>query len=483
MKFPADFKLGISTASYQIEGAWNVSDKGESVWDRFTHQRPSPIRDASDGDVACDSYNKYKEDIEILKDLGVDGYRISLSWTRILPGGFPNKVSEDGIRYYKNLLENLKAQGIEPVVCIYHWDHPVVLEEMGGWTNELMVTWFADYARVVFNHLGDHIKTYVTLNEVADNCKQAYGSGDKAPGKTMPEIAPYLCVHNMLKAHAKVYHMYADEYRSQQNGIIGIVLQCMSYYPKYQNDTETPEVFFDFNCGWMLDPLFSENGGYPAVMKERIGENSKLEGYPKSRLPEFTEEEIDYIRGSADFIGLNHYTSVLTEPALKSNDETLWYQDHGVIRSYNESWPRTASSWLRVVPQGFGDLLRKLKNRYNNPAVYVLENGIADLGTSLQDTERIQYLHDYIREMLLAINRDNCNVKTYFIWSLLDNFEWESGYSERFGLVNIDFNNFNRSRTPKLSYNWYKQLISTRQLSPIENLKSSNTTYSVHVLH
>ncbi|XP_043285799.1 myrosinase 1-like isoform X2 [Venturia canescens] len=466
MKFPPDFILGVAGAAYQIEGGWNASDKGINVWDEYTHRNPSPIQDGSNGDVACDSYHKYKEDVELLGDLGVGYYRISLSWSRILPTGFPNKVSHDGIQYYKNLLDELKTKGIKPLVTIYHWDHPAILEEMGGWTNELMVTWFADYARVIFNELGDRVEIFATLNEPTSYCTRPSDEPQISPGTALPGISPYICMHNSLKAHAKVYHMYDKEYRKQQNGKIGIVLGCANAYPKNSNDTETPEVYFSFFCGWAADPIFSESGDYPEVMKNRIGENSKMEGYPRSRLPAFTQDEINYIRGSADYIGLNHYSSVLTEPAPKSNT-TLWYRDHGVYTSFNASWPRSASSWLRVVPQGFGHLLRILKNRYNNFPVYVLENGFSDDGTSLNDTQRIQYLHDYIKELLLAVNRDKCPVKGYFVWSLLDNFEWNDGYKFRFGIVNVDFQKSDRPRTPKQSFEWVKQLIRTRELPPV----------------
>lgn len=180
---PWGFKLGVATSAYQIEGGWNASDKGENVWDRYTHGIPSPIEDGSNGDVAADSFHKYKEDVKLLKNLGVDYYRFSLSWSRILPSGFSNLISRDGIQYYKDLLDELAAAGIEPLVTIYHWDHPAILEELGGWTNDMMITWYADYARVVFDQLGDRIKMFSTLNEPANICVFTHGTPDRAPGK------------------------------------------------------------------------------------------------------------------------------------------------------------------------------------------------------------------------------------------------------------------------------------------------------------
>lgn len=465
LKIPPNFYFGVSTASYQIEGGWNASDKGVNVWDWWTHEKPSAISDRSNGDVACDSYHKYKEDVALLKDLGVNHYRISLSWSRILPNGFANVVSKSGIQYYKNLLDDLKTAGIEPMVTLYHFDHPHILEELGGWTNELMATWFADYASVVFRELGDRVKIWMTVNEPNILCNGAYQDGNNAPGKNMSGVGPYLCVHNMIKAHAKAYHIYNDEFRQSQKGKIGTVFPCGSNYPIYANDTESADISFQYECGWVGHTIFTDEGDYPAVMKERIAENSKLEGYSKSRLPEFTKEEIDYIRGTADFLGLNHYSSLMVEPAPKLSN-TPWHKDIGIITSYNASWPHTASDWLRVVPQGLGDVLRKLKSEYNNLPIYITENGYPDRGTSLMDTKRIEYFHDYLREMLIAVNRDGCNVQGYSAWSFLDSFEWNKGYTEQFGMIRIDFTSQNRTRTPKLSYSWYKELLRTRKLPP-----------------
>lgn len=468
-KFPEDLIIGASTASYQIEGAWNESGKGESVWDRFTHNKPQYIEDGSTGDVACDSYHKYKEDVAILKDIGFDFYRFSISWTRIFPTGFPNKISAEGIKYYNDLIDELKSKGLEPFVTIYHWDHPQVLEKLGGWTNSLMIDWFTSYARVVIKEFGHKVKFFATLNEPMVFCPEGYGGLTKAPGINLHLYAEYICMHNVLKAHAKVYHMYDEEFRPTQKGKIGIVNPCQYYFSKEENDTQTRDVAFQYSCGWVSHPIFSKKGDYPQVMRERIDENSKLQGWPSSRLPKFTPDEIKYIRGSSDFFGLNHYTSFIAIPQMRKKG-SLWFNDAGYYRTVNPKWPGAASSWLKVVPEGFRHMLNKIRREYNNPVVYVTENGYSDRD-GLNDYGRMNYYHSYIEQLLLAI-KDGCKVKGYAFWSLLDNFEWEKGYTERFGIIHVDFNDPNRKRELKNSAKWFKNVLRSRKLLPINSTEN-----------
>ncbi|XP_024947339.1 myrosinase 1 isoform X2 [Cephus cinctus] len=442
------------------------SNKSENVWDRFTHEpRPGRIVNNDTGDVACDSYHKYKKDVELLREIGFDVYRLSLSWSRILPNGFANKISQDGLDYYKKVLAELEANGIEPLVTLYHWDHPQIIEDLGGWTNEEIVDYFGDYARVVFRELGPRVKYFCTINEPEEFCARGYGLGTKAPGKEIHGIGEYLCSHNVLKAHARAYHIYDKEFRPTQNGTIGIVLSLSYAYPKDPDDATSVETHFQFNAGWFCHPIFSASGDYPSLMKEKIASASLEQGYPRSRLPEFSQEWIEYIRGSSDFLGVNHYTSTLVEPGVESVVPSV-FADRKIILSPDPSWPRANSSWLYVVPKGFGDLLRLLAKEYNNPVMYVTENGVS-AAEETNDLNRIQYFHDYLKEMLLAMNRDGVNVKGYLAWSLLDNFEWTQGYSERFGLVHVDFNDPERKRTLKMSANWWKNVLKTRKLEPV----------------
>lgn len=219
-----------------------------------------------------------------------------MSWTRLLPKGYANYVSEDGLNYYKNLLNELVANNIKPMVTLYHWDHPQSIEDLGGWTNDKMVEWFTEYARIVFKELGPKIKYFITINEPSIFCTKAYGLGEYAPGKKDHGIGEYQCVHNMLKAHARTYHIYQKEFKSTQKASIGIVESCKHFYPKDANDKTSSKVAFEFKCGWTYHPIFSEEGDYPKIFKERIAEKSKLQGYPQSRLPKFTQEWIRSIR-------------------------------------------------------------------------------------------------------------------------------------------------------------------------------------------
>ncbi|XP_046486759.1 myrosinase 1-like [Neodiprion pinetum] len=465
LTFPEGFRIGAAGASYQIEGGWNASDKGHSVWDNFTHREPWRIVDNSNGDIACDSYHKYKEDVKWLKEIGLDHYRFSLSWSRILPTGYADKVSEDGIRYYKNLIDELLRNSIEPLVTLYHWDHPQVIEEQGGWMNDMIVKWFGDYARVVFRELGPKVKIFATINEPNSFCTEGYEDGCKAPGKQLAPTGGYMCGHNVLKAHARAYHIYDREFRKSQNGKIGIVIPCGGQIAKNPGDNASVETSFQFGCGWMAHPIFSKTGDYPEVMKRNIDRNSKNEGYPRSRLPKFSPNWIKYIRGTSDYFGLNHYTTFEVSPRTKKPDD-VWALDSGLEKSVDPSWPRTASAWLRVTPFGFGDILRQIKDEYENPPVYILENGVSDSGT-LTDHQRIGYFYSYLKELITAVKQDGCNVPLYTMWSLLDNFEWNRGYTERFGILHVDFNSSNRTRTPKLSVDWWKNVLRTRKLQPV----------------
>lgn len=459
--FPDDLTIGVSGAAYQIEGAWNHSDKGESTWDSWTHKKKHLIYDQQNGDIACDSYHKYKEDIAISKDIGFNHHRLSLSWTRILPTGYSNNISKDGIEYYKNVIDEIRNKGMEPYVTIYHWDHPEYFNQYGGWLNELMVDFYVDFATVVFKELGSRVKFWTTINEPNNYCINAYGQENYAPGMRLQEKGAYICGHNMLKAHAKTYHIYNKLFRANQGGKIGIVIPCRGNFPANLNDTESAMIAFQFDCGWMANPIFSKDGDYPKIMKERIYDNSILEGFQKSHLPSFSPEEVATIRGSSDYFGLNYYTSRLCT-SMPKTDETGWYQMSGVKVFVNSAWKKALPSWAYIVPEGLGLVLRKIKEEYENPEVHILENGYADDGT-LYDIPRIEFYYSHMREVFLAKNH-GCNIKSYSVWSLLDNFEWDRGYTEKFGIVHVDFNHINRTRTQKLSSIWLKKILKNRIL-------------------
>ncbi|XP_076231706.1 myrosinase 1 [Calliopsis andreniformis] len=462
LRFPENFLFGAATAAYQVEGAWNVSDKGESTWDRYSHYRDGRIYNNDNGDVAADSYHKYKEDVAILKQLGFKSYRFSVSWPRILPTGFSNKVSSDGVRYYHNLIDELLANDIEPLMTLYHWDHPQVLEDAGGWLNEEIVDWFGDFARVVFKEYASKVKRFIPINEPTSVCVNGYSIGRHAPGKKLHGIGEYLCIHNVLKAHARAYRIYEKEFKQEHKGEVGFLVNTNGYLPENPKDMLSPEVAFAFNAGWTVHPILSKEGNYPEIMRDLINAKSKQQGYARSRLPEFEPKWIEYLRGTADFLSLNHYSSSLVKPGTQG-EVPSFQNDEGLITYANPNWKSSASSWLKVVPEGFRVTLRYLATKYGNIPIYITENGFSDHG-ALDDSDRISYYREYLKQMLLAMYEDGVNVKGYYLWSLLDNFEWQAGYNERFGIVRIDFNDPKRPRTLKKSAEWWRQVIAEKKL-------------------
>ncbi|XP_044014778.1 myrosinase 1-like [Aphidius gifuensis] len=470
-KIPDGFKIGAATAAYQIEGGWNISDKGKNNWDEFTNSKSHLILDGSNGNNACNFYHKYKEDIQIIKNAKLNHFRLSLSWSRILPTGFADKISQEGVQYYKNVLDELHAQGIEPFVTINHFDIPHVIEKMGGWTNELIVDYFGDYARIVFQEFGSRVKFWSTINEPSILCESTYHLGVFPPGMKLRDIGMYICGHNVLKAHARAYRIYDEEFRKIQNGKISIVLNCNHYIPVNDNEIDSCKIAHGFDCDWFSHPIYSKNGDYPSIMKKKIYERSKSQGYLRSRLPEFSPYWIDYIKGTFDYFGLNHYVTRMTKSIEKNIQD-----DSGVVKLINETWETTGSNEKQVVPEGIGGILRKIKNDYNNPPVYILENGRAGCGneSDINDIDRIKYHYSYMKEVLLAVNRDGCNVKAYTVWSFMDNFEWARGYSERYGLVYVNFTDSNYTRIPRLSLSWFSHIIKNKKLINFEEFNSLN---------
>ncbi|KPI95176.1 Lactase-phlorizin hydrolase [Papilio xuthus] len=461
--FPPHFMFGVATAAYQIEGAWNISGKGESIWDRYTHTHPERIFDHKTGDVAADSYHRVKEDVRLLVALGVHHYRFSISWPRILPTGLSNDINEDGIRYYSELVDQLLAKNIVPMVTLYHWDLPQALQDLGGWTNPIIAEYFHDYAKIVFEHLSDRVKVWFTFNEPLSFCQEGYGGTD-APGGNSSGFEDYLCGHNVLRAHASVYRMFERDYR-HTGGAVGIVLDFAWMEPASTalEDQKAAETARQFQFGWFAHPIFSPEGDYPPVMKQRINEISKRQNFPRSRLPVFTQEELVSLRGSSDFLGLNHYTTCLVAAGNgKIYPQPSFYTDMGVLISQNPDWPRTNSTWLRVVPWGFRRALNYIRVSYNNPPVLVTENGVS-LPRGTHDLRRVQYAASYLRAMHQAM-QDGCDVRGYTHWSLIDNFEWTRGYSERFGLYDVNYASSARTRTPRLSARFYAKLTRTRCL-------------------
>jgi beta-glucosidase/6-phospho-beta-glucosidase/beta-galactosidase len=468
--FASDFHFGVSSAAYQIEGAWNEGGKGESIWDRYTHTYPNAIVDGTNGDVAADFYHKYKEDIKRIKDLGLDSFRLSIAWTRIMPTGTINSLNQEGIDYYNDVINELIENDISPVVTIYHWDLPQYLQDLGGWTNGVLVGYFEDYADVLFSNYGDRVKLWITLNEptkVADGYGGNITGFGYAPNVSAPGVGPYLAGHVMLKAHATAYHLYNEKYRESQKGRVSITLETSWYKPLYStssSDQQAADQSLEFNLGWFANPIYSEKGDYPEIMKKKISEKSRQEGYTRSRLPEFTEEEVKYIRGTADFFGLNHYT---TYRATFRQDQPgfPFSSDTGITLSAPSDWPASRTSeWEVIVPKGLRSILKYISDYYGEKwDIVITENGFIDSG-ELMDSQRIVYITTYMMEMWKAIYIDGVNVVQYMIWSLLDDLEWTSGYRSRSGLFYVDFNDPDKIRIPKTSTVLVKNITSTRRI-------------------
>ncbi|XP_045455416.1 myrosinase 1-like [Melitaea cinxia] len=465
--FPEGFQFGASTAAYQIEGGWNEDGKGLSIWDVATHMEPSPVRDGSSGDIAADSYHLYKRDVEMMKEIGLDYYRFSVSWARILPSGFSNEINQAGINYYNNLIDEMLANGISPFVTLYHSDLPHNLQKLGGWVNPIIVDYFANYAQVVFDNFGDRVKFWITINEPKPVCYGGYGSADAAPQHNMSGVGEYLCSKNLLLAHAKAYRLYDEYYRSKQNGFIGISIHGMWHEPATDSIDDQQAVIdaMQFDWGQYAHPIFSKEGDFPYELKRNVDTKSAEQGFSQSRLPKLSESEIEYIKGTADFFGLNTYTSKLAyrnASLLEMYPVPSYYDDMGAVIVRDDLWPESVSSWLQEVPWGLTKLLLEISKRYDNPPIYITENGWSTFG-GLVDDDRIRYLRNHLDAVLDAIEAGS-NVKSYTYWSLMDNFEWLRGYREKFGLYEVDFTSLNRTRTPRKSAFIYREIVRTKTL-------------------
>ncbi len=455
MNFPKDFLWGAATSSYQIEGAWNEEGKGPSIWDEFS-RLPGKIRNDDTGEQACDHYHRWSEDLNLVSDLGLDAYRFSLSWPRILPLG-RGKVNEKGIGFYDRIIDTLLEKGVDPWVTLYHWDLPLALsKDKNGWLNPDSSKWFADYADLCFHRYGDRVNNWITLNEPWVAAILGYGQGVFAPGH-VSNVEPYQVGHNLLLAHARAVEVYRQDHKKPTRGSIGISLNCDWREPatEYPRDHQAAERALEFFLGWFADPIWL--GDYPDIMKEKLG----------SRLPTFSLEEKKLLKGSSDFFGLNHYTTLLAAetPEGRSAEGTVYgngglSEDQDVTLSADPTWSVTDMGWA-VVPWGFRKLLHWIDKRYDHPPIMVTENGCAfdnppEQGRAPQDQERIVFYESYLTEAKQAI-KEGVDLKGYFAWSLMDNFEWALGYAKRFGLIWVDFETL--ERIPKESFHWFKEFI------------------------
>ncbi|CAH0597134.1 unnamed protein product [Chrysodeixis includens] len=403
----------------------------------------------------------------MVAELGLHYYRFSISWPRLLPKGFDYKISETGKAYYNNLIDGLLKKGIEPLITIYHFDLPQSLQDLGGWTNPLIVDWFADYARVVFSLFGDRVKMWLTINEPIVICDMTYKSGTSAPGIYSPYFGAYLCNKYVLLAHAKAWRVYDEEFKPKYHGKVSLAQHLLWIEPATDADQDLAEFAMQVAVGRYSHPIYSEKGGWPPGLEKVVEELSKKRGLHKSVLPAFTQEEIELIRGTHDYYGFNLYTSRLIK---KKTEDSVnrWPQtdaaDLGAVLLEASEWGKSSVvNWLSVHPEAMRRQLKWLKKNYGDLEYVITENGMAT-NTSLHDEDRINYYKSHLMQVLLAIKEDGVNVTHYTAWSLMDNFEWMYGYSVRFGLYEVDYSDPKRTRTPRQSAKFYKNVIKSNSL-------------------
>jgi beta-galactosidase len=450
-KFPNNFVWGAATSSYQIEGATYEGGRGESIWDTFC-QEPGRISDGSNGDIACDHYHRFRQDVRLMAELGLQAYRFSIAWPRIFPNGNDVEPNTDGIAFYNQLIDELLINNIEPWVTLYHWDLPQALEDQyGGWQSHQIVDDFAKYASKCFEVFGDRVTKWITINEAWTVAVQAYEDGTKAPAKVdNPQVNVYRAGHHLLLAHARAASIYKRQYAARQKGVIGIS-NCGDFrYPLDPGSTEdqlAAERAMVFQYSWFTDPLVY--GDYPEEMKDRIGD----------RLPTFTESQRQELLGSLDFMGLNHYSTLYASPRTNPLPYGGYWNDMDVTFSSDPAWRKNYMGWS-TNPDGCRELLMWIGQRYPDLPIVITENGTSEdedaLETAQHDEGRRQYFESYIRACGEAIDR-GVLLTGYFAWSLFDNFEWEYGYTRRFGICYVDFTTL--VRTPKSSALWYRQTI------------------------
>jgi len=414
-RFPQGFLWGAATSAYQIEGAWNRDGKGESIWDRFAHS-PYRVMNGDTGDVACDHYRRMSKDVALMKELGLQTYRFSISWPRILPQG-RGAVNEKGLDFYDRLVDSLLAADIIPNATLYHWDYPQALQEAGGWPNRESVDWFVDYARVVFDRLGDRVPLWVTHNEPWVTAFIGHALGILAPGICDYSQA-YQTAHHQLLSHGRTVQLFRQ---GGYRGEIGIVLNLGHFEPatESQADLAACQRAYEENAGLFMDPLFK--GHYPEMLLDWIGPHR----------PRVREEDAALISQPIDFLGVNYYTT----------HEVSWSLSHGLLKANSApvsapGWGRTKMGW-GINPPGLAAVLLNIKENYGNPKMYVTENGCAlkdapDERGFVADWGRVNFFRDHLMAAHDAIQA-GANLHGYYAWSLMDNFEWAMGYEPRFG--------------------------------------------------
>ena len=434
--FPADFLWGTATSAYQIEGAWNEDGRGESIWDRFSHT-PGRVKGGDTGDVACDHYHRWQEDIALLQKLGVNAYRFSIAWPRVFPQG-EGEPNPKGLDFYDRLVDGLLEAGIEPFVTLYHWDLPQALHEKGGWVNRETTHAFARYAQTVAQRLGDRVRYWITHNEPWVVAFLGYHWGIHAPG-IQDSRAALAVTHHLLLSHGMALEAIRSQAPQAQVGITLDFSWVEAAAPEHQAEARAMDAWRN---RWFIEPLMGR--GYPADAVHDFHQKGWLEA---PHLPWVQQGDLERIAQPLDFLGVNYYTRTLV--GGEGDRE------------------RTDIGW-EVYPEGLYKLLNRLTFEYNLPALYITENGASyndapDEDGQIRDERRVAYLESHFAAAARAL-RCGVPLKGYFVWSLLDNFEWAEGYSQRFGLIWVDF--ATQERRLKASAHWYRDFLHSRTASP-----------------
>jgi beta-glucosidase len=451
--FPEGFLWGSATSAYQVEGSPLADGAGPSIWQRFAHT-PGRIQDGDTGDIACDHYHRFRDDIALMRELGLKAYRFSISWSRVLPQG-RGRINPSGLSFYERLVDCLLENGIEPMATLYHWDLPAALDDRGGWLNPDVADWFTEYAQAMFRRLDGRVKLWATLNEPWVITDGGYLRGTLAPGHRNRFEAP-IATHQLLRAHGKA----VQAYRELGKHAIGLVVNLEPKYPasaSVEDQAAAARADAYMNRQY-LDPVFF--GRYPAELEEVFGD----------AWPQWPEEDFATIRQPLDFIGVNYYTRNVTR-----FDGQAWPLNAAPVPQRGST--HTETGW-EVYPAGLTAILEWIRDRYGNPPVYITENGAAFYdppsvdGEQLVDPLRVDYLKHHLQAVGRAIEA-GCHIRGYFVWSFLDNLEWAYGFSKRFGIVHVDF--ATQRRLPKSSARFYSQVIATHGRSLHDAVTDTNS--------
>ncbi len=460
--FPEGFLWGVATAAYQIEGAARDDGKGPSIWDTFSHDAGA-VHHGDNGDIACDQYHRLDSDVELMAQLGIPAYRFSIAWPRVQPDG-KGAVSEAGLDHYRRLVDALRARDVEPVVTLYHWDLPQALQDEGGWTSRDTAGRFEEYARIVAGALGDRVERWITLNEPWVSAFAGHAKGEHAPG--LRDLgASVLAAHHLLLGHGLASRAIAGT--TGQSAQIGITLNLAPVIPasNSEEDAAAARRVDEHLNRWFLDSVLL--GSYPEKL---FAEYVRLVGDDFVRAG-----DLEVIRADLDFLGVNYYTP--RRVAAPSDPKVVTPAHHSTYGSWlgvderpRAGVPRTTMGWT-IEPGGLAALLLRLREDYGDIPLYITENGAAfcdyaDPTGAVRDPERIDYLRGHFAAAHAAIAQ-GVNLRGYFVWSLMDNFEWAHGYSQRFGIVFVDYRT--QERIPKASAYWYRDVIAANAVDRSPN--------------